>query len=104
MQLDDPGFHHRVLADFREPLIEGDRADRLPDLALVRLKEAGLVRERTTQRTESTHFLAAVRDLTRLEPVTEAVCTALEEAARPQTRILAAGTDARLQAALRGTA
>ncbi|MCX4755144.1 transposase [Kitasatospora purpeofusca] len=39
------------------------------------------MRERTTQRTESTHVLAAVRDLTRLELVTEAVRAALEEVA-----------------------
>jgi transposase len=81
LELDDPGFHHSVLADFRDRLTEGDRADRLLDLALTRLKEAGLVRERTTQRTDSTHVLAAVRDLTRLELVTEAVRAALEEVA-----------------------
>lgn len=124
MELDDPGFHHSVLADFRERIAQDDRADRLLDLALARLKEAGLVRERTTQRTDSTHILAAVRDLTRLELVTEAVRAALEEVARtaghllvdlvdeewgrrygrpvrlgknptrPKTRILAAGDDA----------
>ncbi|MFF0630310.1 GNAT family N-acetyltransferase [Streptomyces sp. NPDC004296] len=55
MELDDPGFHHSVLSDFRERLTEGGRADRLLDLSLARLKEAGLVRERTTQRTDSTH-------------------------------------------------
>ncbi|MES4886214.1 transposase [Streptomyces sp. NPDC000349] len=64
MELDNPGFHHSVLADFRDRLAEGDRADRLLDLSLARLKEAGLVRERVTQRTDSTHVLAAVRDLT----------------------------------------
>jgi transposase len=82
LDLDDPGFHHSVLSDFRERLLEDGRADRLLDLALARLKEAGLVRERTTQRTDSTHVLAAVRDLTRLELVTEAVRAALEELAR----------------------
>jgi len=83
LDLDDPGFHHSVLSDFRERLLEEDgRADRLLDLALARLKEAGLVRGRTTQRTDSTHVLAAVRDLTRLELVTEAVRAALEELAR----------------------
>jgi hypothetical protein len=46
--LDDSGFHHSVLADFRDRLTQGDRADRLLDLALARLKEAGLVRERGT--------------------------------------------------------
>ncbi|MFD9822308.1 IS1182 family transposase [Streptomyces violascens] len=88
LELDDPGFHHSVLSDFRERLAEGDRADRLLDLALVRLKDAGLVRERTTQRTDSTHVLAAVRDLTRLELVTEAVRAALEEVARTAAHLL----------------
>src|SRR5689334_19509518 len=83
LDLDDPGFHFSVLGDFRERLLEEEgRADRLLDLALGRLKEAGLVRERTAQRTDSTHVLAAVRDLTRLELVTEAVRAALEELAR----------------------
>jgi transposase len=88
LELDDPGFHHSVLADFREHLAEGDRADRLLDLALARLKEAGLVRGRTTQRTDSTHVLAAVRDLTRLELITEGVRAALEEAARTAGHLL----------------
>ena len=71
-----------MLSDFRERLLEDGRADRLLDLALARLKEAGLVRERATWRTGSTHVLAAVRDLTRLELVTEAVRAALEELGR----------------------
>ncbi|MEU6798959.1 transposase [Nonomuraea wenchangensis] len=54
-ELDDPGFHHSVLGDFRDRLLQDGRADRLLDLALARLKAAGLVRERTTQRTDSTH-------------------------------------------------
>ncbi|MGQ7753630.1 transposase [Streptomyces sp. WC2508] len=58
MELDEPGFHHSVPADFRERLAQDDRADRLLDLALARLKEAGLVRARTTQRTDSIHVLA----------------------------------------------
>ena len=124
MESDDSGFHHSVLADFRDRLTESDRADHLLDLVLARLKESGLVRERTTQRTDSTHVLAAVRDLTRLELITEAVRAALEEVAgtsphlldelvdedwarrygrpvrpgknptKPQTRILATGNDA----------
>ncbi|SDP36154.1 transposase [Actinacidiphila guanduensis] len=32
LELDDPGFHHSVLSDFRERLAVGDRADRLLDL------------------------------------------------------------------------
>src|SRR5437764_5438204 len=89
LELDDPGFCHSVLSDFRDRLLEEDgRADQLLDLALARLKEAGLVRERATQRTDSTHWLAAVRGLTRLELVTEAVRAALEELARTASQML----------------
>ncbi|WP_307535311.1 hypothetical protein [Streptomyces sp. V3I8] len=59
MEPADPGFHHSVPADFRDRLAEGDRADRLLDLASARLKEAGLVRECATQRTASTHALVS---------------------------------------------
>jgi transposase len=93
LELDDPGFHFSVLGDFRERLLEEGRADRLLDLVLGRLKEAGLVRERTSQRTDSTHVLAAVRDLTRLELVTEAVRAALEELARTAGHALAGLVD-----------
>ena len=93
LELDDPGFHHSVLADFRDRLAQDDRADRLLDLALARLKDAGLVRERTTQRTDSTHVLAAVRELTRLELVTEAVRAALEEIAGTAPQLLAGLVD-----------
>ena len=62
---DVPGFRHSVLGDFRGRLLEDGRADSVLDLALARLNEAGLVRERTTQRTDSAHVLAAVRDLSR---------------------------------------
>ncbi|MEU6890177.1 transposase, partial [Streptomyces viridosporus] len=93
MEPDDPGFHHSVPADFRERLAAGDRAARLLDLALARLREAGLVRERTTQRTDSTHVLAAVRDLTRLELVTEAVRAALEELIGTAPHLLAGLVD-----------
>jgi transposase len=90
LDLDDPGFHHSVLGGFRDRLLEDGRADRLLDLALARLKEAGLVRERTTWRTDSTHVLAAVRDLTRLELVTGAGARG-SGGARPHRRPRAGG-------------
>ncbi|WP_228120252.1 hypothetical protein [Streptomyces fagopyri] len=86
--MDDPGFHHSVLADFRVRLGQDGRADRLLDLTRARLKEAGLVRERATERTDSTHVLAAVRDLARLELVTEAVRAVPEEVARTADHLL----------------
>jgi len=88
-ELGDPGFHHSVPGGFRGRLLEEGRAGRLLGLALARLKEAGLVRERTAQRTDSAHVLAAVRGLTRLELVTEAVRAALEELARTAGHALA---------------
>ncbi|MCL6732288.1 transposase [Streptomyces neyagawaensis] len=48
MELDDPGFHHSVLADFRKRCTGDGRADRPLDLVLARLKDAGLVREGTS--------------------------------------------------------
>jgi hypothetical protein len=69
MELDDPGFHHSVLSDFRDRIAAGGRADELLDLTLQRLKAAGLVKDRGRQRTDSTHILAAARDLSRCQPV-----------------------------------
>ncbi|MFJ8932894.1 transposase [Streptomyces sp. NPDC102364] len=88
LELDDPGFHHSVLCDFRDRLGEGDRADRLLDLAVERLKEAGLVKARGRQRTDSIHILSAARELTRLELVTEAVRAVLEELTRTAPEVL----------------
>ncbi|MEC4018296.1 IS1182 family transposase [Streptomyces sp. H27-D2] len=88
LELDDPGFHHSVLSDFRDRLAQDGRADTLLDLVLARLKETGLVKARGRQRTDSTYVLAAVRELTRLELVLEAVRAALEEAARDYPDLL----------------
>ncbi|MCX4486561.1 transposase [Streptomyces anulatus] len=88
LELDDPGFHHSVLTDFRDRLCEDDRADQLLSLSLERMREAGMVTERGRQRSDSTQVLAAARDLTRLELVLEAVRAALEEAAQRALEIL----------------
>jgi transposase len=88
LELDDPGFHHSVLSDFRDRLAADGRADALLDLALARLKETGLVKARGRQRTDSTYLLAAVRELTRLELVTEAVRAALEALALAAPELL----------------
>ncbi|MEV6379762.1 transposase [Streptomyces sp. NPDC051773] len=84
LDLDDRGFHHSVLSAFRDRLAEGDRADRLLGLPLTRIRRAGLLKGRATQRTDSTHVLSAARELTRLDLVPEAVRAVLEEG--PATR------------------
>jgi transposase len=94
MDLDDPGFHHSVLTDFRDRLGQDDRADQLLSLALDRIREAGMIKERGRQRTDSTQVLAAARELTRLELVLEAVRAALEEASRNTPDVLGDLVDA----------
>jgi hypothetical protein len=88
LELEDPGFHHSVLSDFRDRLAEGDRADRLLGLALTRIRRAGLLKGRGKQRTDSTYVLSAARELTRLELVTEAVRAVLEVVARDAPELL----------------
>lgn len=97
LDLADSGFDFSVLSLFRSRLLAGD-AGRAPlDLLLARLKEAGLVVPGTRQRTDSTHVLARVRELNRLELAGEAVRAALEAAARAEPGWLAGVIDASWQ-------
>ncbi|MFI6663313.1 IS1182 family transposase [Streptomyces sp. NPDC050523] len=82
LELEDPGFDHSVLCEFRARLAEQDgAADQLLQVMLDRLVEAGLLRAGGRQRTDATHVLAAVRTLSRLELVGETLRAALEELA-----------------------
>jgi transposase len=71
LELTDPGFDHTVLSEFRARLVQGKAERLLLDTLLERLRERGLVKQRGRQRTDSTHVLAAVRVLNRLERVGE---------------------------------
>ncbi|MCA1602319.1 MAG: IS1182 family transposase [Acidobacteria bacterium] len=77
LELDDPGFDYSVLCEFRSRLLEGGAERRLFDHVLSLLHERKLVQARTRQRTDSTHVVAAVRDLNRLERVVETLRAAL---------------------------
>jgi transposase len=81
LELTDPGFDHTVLSEFRSRLVNGQAEQRLLDTLLDQLKELGLIRERGRQRTDSTHVLAAIRVLNRLERVGETMRAALNELA-----------------------
>ena len=81
LALTDPGFDHTVLSEFRTRLVEGGAELLLLDALLERLKAEGLVKARGRQRTDSTHVLAAVRVLNRLERVGETLRAALNELA-----------------------
>lgn len=65
----DPGFDYAVLCEFRHRLVEGEASDLLLDRLLELLKAQGILKPQGRQRTDSTHALAAVRDLSRLELV-----------------------------------
>jgi len=77
LELTDAGFDFSILCDFRARLIEGEAEQQLLDSLLVRFKERGWLRARGRQRTDSTHVLAAVRALNRLECVGETLRHAL---------------------------
>jgi transposase len=75
------GFAHSVLSQFRRRLLEGSQEELLLDAMLKRLQEAGWVKGRGRQRTDSTHVLAAIRDLNRLECVGETMRKVLNDLA-----------------------
>ena len=81
LTLTDPGFDHTVLSEFRTRLVTGSAELLLLDVLLERLKSEGLVKARGRQRTDSTHVLAAVRTLNRLERVGETLRATLNELA-----------------------
>ena len=76
--LEDPGFDHTVLAEFRGKVAEAGLEQAALDALLERLASAGLVKAGGKQRTDSTHVVAAVAALNRLELAGESVRAALE--------------------------
>lgn len=81
LELTDAGFDASVLCEFRTRLMTHEAAGLLLDAMLARFREDGLLKARGKQRTDSTHVLAAVRDLNRLECVGETMRYALNELA-----------------------
>ncbi|MFE2282519.1 IS1182 family transposase [Streptomyces sp. NPDC059454] len=78
LELTDPGFDHTVPTGFRDRLLAHGLEEKILDLLLERLTGMGLVASGGRQRTDSTHVLAAVRSLNRLEFVGETLRSALE--------------------------
>lgn len=69
LELSNDGFHYSVLSEFRQRLLEHDGGQVLLDEMLGQFREKGLIKVRGQQRTDATHVLAAVRELSRLENV-----------------------------------
>jgi transposase len=75
--LTDPGFDASVLSEFRDRLIAGGAEALLFETLLAHLRAQGLVKPRGRQRTDSTHVLAAIHVLNRLECIGETLRHAL---------------------------
>jgi len=77
LELTDSGFDASVLCEFRKRLIVGNAELLLFDTMLTLFREEGLIKAKGRQRTDSTHVLAAIHVLNRLECVGETLRHAL---------------------------
>jgi transposase len=82
LDLTDPGFDYSILSEFRQRLLSKGDEQQLFEAMLTRFKEKGLLKGRGQQRTDSTHILAAVRSLNRLELVGRTLQQALNTVAQ----------------------
>ncbi len=82
LELIDPGFDFTVLCEFRARLVADGAEDRLLTLLLKHFQARGLLKAGGRQRTDSTHVLAAIRQLNRLELVGETMRYALNQLAQ----------------------
>src|SRR5512138_1531816 len=81
LELTDPGFDASVLSELRTRLVHGGAEALLLEPLLQQLEAHDLLKARGTQRTDSTHILAAIRTLNRLELVGETMRYALNRLA-----------------------
>ena len=81
LELTDSGFDFSVLSEFRTRLLSGGQEEQILDIFLERLTERGWLKSGGKQRTDSTHVLAAIRTLNRLEGVGETLRATLNDLA-----------------------
>ena len=77
LELTDSGFDSSVLSLFRSRLLNGRKEQLLLDKLLERCQQLKLLKSKGKARTDSTHILAAIRNLNRLEYVGEILRSAL---------------------------
>src|SRR5499433_2098330 len=81
LELTDPGFDFSVLSAFRDRLLASSAEELVLEKLLERCRAMGWLKARGAQRTDSTHVLAAMRVLNRLELVAETLRAALNAVA-----------------------
>lgn len=89
LELTDSGFDYSVLSGFRERLTDNKKQGILLDRMLELFKEKKLLKAKGKQRTDSTHVLAAIRVMNRLEMVVETIRAALNQLATVAPKWLA---------------
>jgi len=77
LELTDSGFDSSVLCEFRGRLLTGNAERLLFETMLTLFREQGLIKAKGRMRTDSTHVLAAIQVLNRLECVGETLRCAL---------------------------
>lgn len=82
LDLEDRGFDHSVLSEFRDRVLAGQALNRIFDTILGQLSEKGLLKGSKRQRTDATHILASVRNLNRIELVGETMRISLNKLAQ----------------------
>ncbi|NJL54548.1 transposase [bacterium] len=82
LPLEDAGFHYSVLSEFRDRLVNTESDPLLLERLLNQAKEKGWLKGGRRQRTDSSHVLANIQQLNRIEMVGETLRYALNEIAR----------------------
>ena len=82
LELEDDGFNFSVLSEFRDRLIEGGSSHQILSKMLAKFGDLGLLKSRGKARTDSTHVLAIVKELTKLEHLEETLKSALNTLAK----------------------
>ena len=81
LDLTDAGFNFSLLSEFRSRVLAGNAELLLLETVLTHCRARGLLKARGQQRTDSTHVLAAIRNLNRLECIGETMRAALNSLA-----------------------
>lgn len=78
LSLYDSGFHYSDLCNFRKRLLSHGKESLIFEELLKKIESLGYLKKRKHQRTDSTHVLAVVRHLSRLENLSESLRVALK--------------------------
>ncbi len=93
LELSDSGFDYSILSRFRERLIAGNAEMSLLQRLLERCRRMDLLRERSDMRTDSTHIIASIRNMNRLELAGETLRAALNVISAVDPAWLSANVD-----------